>query len=94
MRGLRPTDTVESMKQQKIVTTQARGRVNLGTMATAHQYIVHAEPGGVLVLEPAATLSATEKALLENSALMAAIQNSREHPDRMVRRDRTRSPRA
>jgi hypothetical protein len=82
------------MNEPIVVTTQARGRVTLGALATASQYIVHSEADGVLVLEPATVLSVTEKKLLENSALMAAIQDSREHPEKMVKRDRTGSPRA
>ncbi|HEY5111030.1 MAG TPA: hypothetical protein VII67_01735 [Acidimicrobiales bacterium] len=82
------------MNEPTIVTTQARGRLTLGALATASQYIVHSEADGVLVLEPATVLSVTEKKLLENSALMAAIQDSREHPEKMVKRDRAESPRA
>lgn len=68
--------------------------MRLGALTTASQHVVHREADGVLVLEPATGLSVTEIKLLENSALVTAIQNSREHPEKMMERDRTGSPRA
>ena len=92
MHGLSPYGTVEAMQEPIVVTTQARGRLNLGAFAKASRYILHEEAGGVLVLEPAAVMSMTEKRLLENSTLMAAIQDSYEHPEKLVKRSFKRSP--
>ena len=94
LHGLSPHGTVEIMTEPILINTQARGRVNLGALATASQYLLHEEPGGVLVLEPAAVMSLTEKRLLQNSALMAAIQGSREHPEKLVKRSFSQPPSA
>jgi hypothetical protein len=82
------------MEKPMLVTTQGRGRVTLGALAKASQYMVHEEPGGIIVLEPAVVMSLTEKKLLEDAAFMAVIRDSREHPEKMVKRDRSNSPRA
>ena len=81
------------MSKPIVVTNQQRGRLSLGALATADQYIAHAEPGGVIVLEPATVITETEKKLLQDTALMAAIERSRQHPETMTRRDRSGSPR-
>ena len=93
LRGLRPPDTVCSMSKRFVVSNQQRGRLSLGSLATAEQYIAHSEPGGIIVLEPATVITETEKKLLQDTALMAAIEQSRQHPETMTRRDRSRSPR-
>ena len=93
LRGLGPADTVDVMTQPILVTNQQRGRLSLGALATADQYIAHAEPGGVIVLEPATVITETEKKLLQDAGLMAAIEQSRQHPETLKRRDRSGSPR-
>ena len=94
MRGLGPDDTVDVMTQPILVTNQQRGRLSLGALATADQYIAHVEPGGVIVLEPATVITETEKKLLQDAGLMAAIEQSRQHPETLKRRDRSGSPRS
>lgn len=76
-----------------IISVQGRGRVNLGKLAEHKRYLGHTEPDGTIILEPAEVISLTEKRLLADSALLASIAESRVHPERLVTRNRSNSPR-
>ena len=92
--GLSPHYIIGAMNERVVVTVQDRGRVNLGKLVEHERYLGHTEPDGTIVLEPAEVISLTEKKLLTDSALMTDIAESRSHPERLVTRDRSRSPRA
>ncbi len=81
------------MSKPIVVSNQQRGRLSLGSLATADQYLAHVEPGGVIVLEPATVITETERKLLQDTTLMAAIEESRQHPETLKCRDRSHSPR-
>jgi len=81
------------MNEPVVISVQDRGRVNLGKLAEHDRYLGHTEPDGTIILEPAEVISLTEKKLLADSALMANIAESRAHPERLVLRDRSNSPR-
>jgi len=93
LHGLSPPGTISGMSEPVVVTVQARGRVNLGQIATFSQYIVHSQADGTIVLEPATVISLTEQKLMIDTALMTSIAESRAHPERLTTRDRSNSPR-
>jgi len=76
------------------VTLQDRKRANLARIASHDHYLVHEEPDGTLIWEPAEVISITERKLMEDPELMATIAANREDPSRLVSRDRSKSPRA
>lgn len=82
------------MSESVVISVQGRGRVNLGKLAEHQRYLGHTEPDGTIILEPAEVISLTEKKLLADNALMASIADSRVHPERLVTRNRSNSPRA
>jgi hypothetical protein len=82
------------MSESVVISVQGRGRVNLGKLAEHERYLGHTEPDGTIILEPAEVMSLTEKKLLADSALIASIAESRVHPERLVTRNRSNSPRA
>lgn len=82
------------MSDSVVISVQGRGRVNLGKLAEHERYLGHTEPDGTIILEPAEVISLTEKKLLADSALIASIVESRVHPERLVTRNRSNSPRA
>lgn len=49
-------------------------------------YLVHEEPDGTVVLEPAVVMSVLERRFLENAALQASIEYARAHPEQRVGR--------
>ena len=81
------------MSESVVISVQGRGRVNLGKLAEHERYLGHTEPDGTIILEPAEVISLTEKKLLADSALIASIAESRVHPERLVTRNRSNSPR-
>lgn len=76
-----------------LVTLQDRSRANLGKLAEHDRYLVHREPDGTLIWEPAEVLSATEARLLADESLKQVVAANREDPSRLRRRDRSRAPR-
>ncbi len=72
-----------------LVTVQDRGRVNLGTLADHDRYLVHREPDGTLIWEPAHVISDSEARLLADDNLMKVITANRSEPSRLVRRRRS-----
>lgn len=84
---------LEAMESRSYIQVQARGRVTLGKLATAGQYLARRESDGTIILEPAEVMTAAEARLLANEDLMATIEANLTHPDRLVTRDRSRAPR-
>ncbi|MCJ7439559.1 MAG: hypothetical protein MUP97_17610 [Acidimicrobiia bacterium] len=77
-----------------LISLQDRGRVNLARIARHDRYLVHEEPDGTLIWEPARVLSETEARLLEHPELVATIEANRTDPGRLRRRDRSGARRA
>lgn len=76
-----------------LVTLQDRSRANLGRLAEHDRYLVHREPDGTLIWEPAEVMSATEARLLSDENLKKVIAANRADPSRLRRRDRSAAPR-
>ena len=76
-----------------LVTLQDRNRANLGRLAEHDRYLVHREPDGTLIWEPAEVMSVTEARLLADKDLRKVIEANRADPDRLRRRDRSGAPR-
>lgn len=72
------------------VTLQDRKRANLARIATHDHYLVHCEPDGTLIWEPAEVVTVTERRLMEDATLMAKIAENRQDPARLVTRARNR----
>lgn len=73
----------------QIVETDARGRASLGR--PGRRYLMHEEPDGTLVLEPAVVVTELERRFMANSALQAQIDYARAHPEERVKRRRRSS---
>lgn len=69
-----------------LVETDARGRVSLGR--PDRRYLLHEEPDGTLILQPAAVISDLELKYMENSALQAQIAYAKAHSEQRVKRRR------
>ena len=82
------------MSEPVLVTLQDRSRANLGKLAEHDRYLVHREPDGTLIWEPAEVMSVTEARLLADESLMQVIAANRADTSRLRRRDRSTSPRA
>jgi hypothetical protein len=81
------------MSDRVLVTLQDRSRANLGKLAEHDRYLVHREPDGTLIWEPAEVMSVTEARLLADQGLMKVIADNRADPSRLRRRDRSAAPR-
>lgn len=81
------------MTEPTLVTMQDRGRVNLGKLADHDRYLVHREPDGTLIWEPAEVMSTTEARLLADDDIKKVIAANRADPSRLRARDRSSSPR-
>ena len=74
----------EPMGGSRLVTADPRGRVTVGQ--ADRPYLVHSEPDGTIILEPAVVMSELERRFLENGALQASIEYARTHPEQRVGR--------
>ena len=74
----------ELMGASRLVTADPRGRVTVGQ--PDRPYLVHEEPDGTVVLEPAVVMSELERRFRENAALQASIEYARAHPEQRVGR--------
>ena len=74
----------ELMGASRLVTADPRGRVTVGQ--ADRPYLVHEEPDGTVVLEPAVVMSELERRFLENATLQASIEYARAHPEQRVGR--------
>lgn len=81
------------MDEPVLVTLQDRSRANLGKLAEHDRYLVHREPDGTLIWEPAEVISVTEARLLANGDFMESLAASRGDPRSLRRRDRSTAPR-
>ena len=81
------------MSEPVLVTLQDRSRANLGKLAEHDRYLVHREPDGTLIWEPAEVMSVVEARLLADEGLMKVIAQNRADPSRLRRRDRSAAPR-
>lgn len=81
------------MSEQILVTLQDRSRANLGRLAEHDRYLVHREPDGTLIWEPAEVIAVTEARLLADEGVMKVIAENRADPSRLRRRDRSAAPR-
>jgi len=81
------------MTEPVLVTIQERGRVNLGRLAEHDRYLVHREPDGTLIWEPAAVMSVTEARLLADPGVMSVLEANESDPSRLRIRDRSKAPR-
>jgi hypothetical protein len=71
-----------------VIELDAIRRASLGRIGRHDGYIVHEEPDGTLIFEPAVVLSELEARFLANPKLMQQIEDNRQHPER--RRPRPR----
>jgi len=81
------------MDEPVLVTLQDRSRANLGKLAEHDRYLVHREPDGTLIWEPAEVMSVTEARLLADKGLQKVVEANRADPGRLRRRDRSAAPR-
>ena len=72
------------MGASRLVTADPRGRMTVGQ--ADRLYLVHEEPDGTVVLEPAVAMSELERRFLENASLQASIEYARQHPEQRVGR--------
>ncbi len=84
---------MRAMNEPVLVTLQDRSRANLGKLAEHDRYLVHREPDGTLIWEPAEVMSVTEARLLADEGLRQVIAANRADPSRLRRRDRSAAPR-
>jgi hypothetical protein len=71
-----------------VIELDERRRISLGKIGHHDRYIVHEEPDGTIVLEPAVVLTEAEARFMANPQLLARIEDNRAHPER--RRPRRR----
>lgn len=83
-----------NLDEPQLVSLQDRKRANLARIATHDHYLVHAEPDGTLIWEPAEIMTSAERKLLGDKALLDRIAANRQDPSRLRRRDRDNAPRA
>ena len=69
-----------------LIETDSRGRATIGH--PDRQYLLHEEPDGTLVLEPASVVTELERRFMANSALQAQIAYAKAHPEQRVKRKR------
>lgn len=81
------------MTEPVLVTLQDRSRANLGKLAEHDRYLVHREPDGTLIWEPADVISTVEARLLAGKSLMKVIAANSAEPSRLRRRDWSTAPR-
>ena len=69
-----------------LIETDSRGRATIGH--PDQRYLLHEEPDGTLVLEPASVVTELERRFMANSALQAQIAYAKAHPEQRVKRKR------
>jgi hypothetical protein len=68
-----------------ILEPDSRRRTSLGKVGRHDRYIVHEEPDGALILDPAVVVSELDARFLANPALVQRIEASRKRPERPER---------
>jgi hypothetical protein len=71
-----------------IIELDSRRRASLGKIGRHDRYIVHEEPDGTLIFEPATVMSEAEARFLANPALVARVVDNSLHPERRRTRPR------
>lgn len=93
MRAMGSPNTVEDVPEPVLITIQGRSRANVAKVADHDRYLVHREPDGTLIWQPAEVLPALEARLLADEQLRKVIEANRADPSRLIRRDRSSAPR-
>lgn len=65
-----------------MIEVDERRRMSLGKIGRHSRYLVHEEPDGTLVFEPAVVMTELEARFLANSKLVAQIEENRARPER------------
>jgi hypothetical protein len=76
-----------------LVETDARSRVVLPGRPNA-RYLVHEDPDGTLILEPAVVMTKAELAYRNSPELQRIVAEGRAHPERRVPIEQARARRA
>jgi hypothetical protein len=71
-----------------ILEPDSRRRASLGKVGRHDRCIVHEEPDGTLIFDPAVVVSELEARFLANPALVQRIEDSRKRPERPEPRPR------
>lgn len=66
------------------IETDSRGRASLGR--PGKRYVVHEEPDGTLILEPAVVITELERRFVANAAVQAQIAYAKDHPEERRKR--------
>lgn len=72
-----------------MIEVDGRSRVTLPGNKAHRRYLIHEEPDGTVILEPAVVMSELELRFLRNPELQDRIEDARAHPER----SRPRPPR-
>lgn len=75
------------MTDRIVVEVDSRRRVSLGKIGRHRRYLVHEEPDGTLIMEPATVLTEAEVRVMGAPGLLDRIERNRTHPE--LRRRRT-----
>ena len=67
-----------------IAQLDSRKRLNLAPYSPADLYIVSTEPGGRIILEPAAVISRLEQDVLSNPQIMAEVAGYHADPTDLI----------
>ncbi len=72
----------EPERERIYIALDSRGRASIGPYTEGRRsYVLHREPGGIIVLTPAVVLTETELALAKNPKLTAQIEHALTHPE-------------
>ena len=72
-----------------LIELDERRRVSFGKLGRHSRYLAREEADGTLIFEPAVVMTELEARFMANRELVARIEESRKHPERLRRR-RTR----
>lgn len=75
--------------EEVLVELDDRRRVYLSKVgrSTDRRYLVRTHPDGTMVFTPASVVPTHVLRLMERADIVASIQNAREHPEQLVRRE-------
>lgn len=65
-----------------VIELDDRRRVSLGKIGHHTRYVVHEEPDGTIIMEPAVVLTEAEARIMAMPELLAQIADNRAHPER------------
>ncbi len=83
-----------SAAEEVLVELDERRRVYLAKVgrSTDRRYLVRTHPDGTMVFTPATIVPNHVLRLMERPDILASIQNAREHPEQLVRRELRKAP--